>query len=406
LLDAFFIGHVRSGLSESPFGITEQLSLDWPIFLAHVILLACLLPMAAIDLQYYWVDVRFTNLATLCGFVMHTLWTPRHSADWIRPGCTTAVMSLLALMGLGLTWLLIALLRATQDPEEDQHPPVTPESPEPAPDESEVSDLPPTMLAPSRMWAWMLGVFLVTLFVLLWIDESGQADLKHVGRALVPLIFLLGLIIREGMVSRPADQEIVDTIYEERFDARQMALTELVTLIPAIVACLLGWYLMNRAESISEIFSTILHVKVNVPGVSMMSNWRPIEGFATAASGFMLAGALGWGVRIFFTLLFGKEAFGMGDVHLMAAAGCVAGWPVVLLAFFLTCGLALLGWLIALPVKRSRALPLGPWLSLSFLIVIIFYNQMLTWPLIARVPETLNLLLSQKPQFPMLEGIR
>ena len=73
LLDAFFIGHVRSGLSNSPFGLIDRLSQDWPILLAHIILFACLLPMSVIDLKYYWVDVRFTNVVIVAGFILHAL---------------------------------------------------------------------------------------------------------------------------------------------------------------------------------------------------------------------------------------------------------------------------------------------------------------------------------------------
>ena len=107
LIDAFFIGHVRSGLSGSPFGLTDQLSSDWPILLAHVILFACLLPMAVIDLKHYWVDVRFTNFATIAGFILHTLWTPKHSSEWIRPFDTTAAISFCAVIGLGCVWLVL-----------------------------------------------------------------------------------------------------------------------------------------------------------------------------------------------------------------------------------------------------------------------------------------------------------
>ena len=55
LLDAFFVGQVREGLSGSRFGLTDRLSYDWPIYLAHVILFACLLAMSTIDLEHYWV---------------------------------------------------------------------------------------------------------------------------------------------------------------------------------------------------------------------------------------------------------------------------------------------------------------------------------------------------------------
>ena len=121
LLDAFFIGHARAGVSDSPFGLTDRLSLDWPILAAHVVLFACLLPMSVIDLEHYWVDVRFTNLATIAGFVLHALWTPRHSAEWIRPSDTTAVMSVFAVVSLGIIWL-VRVCRVDADPDESEEP--------------------------------------------------------------------------------------------------------------------------------------------------------------------------------------------------------------------------------------------------------------------------------------------
>ena len=66
--------------------------------------------MSAIDLEHYWVDVRFTNLAAAAGFVLHTLWTPSYygqTANWHRPGDGLAVASILALVGLAITWLYL-----------------------------------------------------------------------------------------------------------------------------------------------------------------------------------------------------------------------------------------------------------------------------------------------------------
>jgi len=107
LLDAFMIEHVRSGLRDTPLGLTERLAADWPILLAHIVLFACLLAMSAIDLEHYWVDIRFTNLVTLAGFAAHTIWTPKYSSTWPRPYDTTSVMAILVLVGLALTWLLL-----------------------------------------------------------------------------------------------------------------------------------------------------------------------------------------------------------------------------------------------------------------------------------------------------------
>ncbi|MCP4249080.1 MAG: prepilin peptidase, partial [bacterium] len=59
IFDAFFVARVREGLLNQP-GLTWGVAQDWPVFLAHLVLFACLLAMAAIDLKEYWVDIRFT----------------------------------------------------------------------------------------------------------------------------------------------------------------------------------------------------------------------------------------------------------------------------------------------------------------------------------------------------------
>ena len=82
----------------------------------------------------------------------------------------------------------------------------------------------------------------------------------------------------------------------------------------------------------------------------------------------------------------------------MAAAGCVAGWPVVLLGFMLSCLLALVGWVATLPRKKTRAIPLGPWLAISFLVVVVFYQPIVNCGLVKRVIDAVNLLFLQNSQ--------
>lgn len=376
LLDAMFIGRVRAGLSLSQFGITDRLWYDWPILTAHIILFACLLAMSAIDLEHYWVDIRFTNFATLVGFACHTIWTPKHSLQWIRPMDSTAVVSLFALAGLAAVWIW-QVCRPAADPETSDDP----ESVSPDPFISTAAESRQsegkTFLPRSRAAGWVVAFLLLATFIALLLDESGTADLRHTGRALLPLLVFCCLIVVESTIPRPSDALIADAIEEERPYARRMVLSELATMIPVILAGAIGWWLMAGSGELPDRIAGALHSGSD-------GSWRPLLGFATAASGFLIGGALGWTIRIGFTLLFGKEALGTGDIHLMAAAGCVAGWPIVVLGFFLTCFLAMLGWLLTLPFKRTRALPLGPWLSVSFLFLVIFYDQVVEWSLIER----------------------
>jgi len=60
---------------------------------------------------------------------------------------------------------------------------------------------------------------------------------------------------------------------------------------------------------------------------------------------------------------------------------------------------------MTLPFKRSRAIPLGPWLSLSFLIVVIYYDSMLQWPIIARCLVAVDMLFFNNSQGVGMQGI-
>ncbi len=393
LLDAFFISDARAGLSRSPFGLTDELTFDWPIFLAHVILFACLLCMSAIDLEHYWVDVRFTNFAVLLGFVLHTLWTPPHSREWIRPGDATAVVALFAVFGLAIVhivrayWTVHAVEATPEEPAED------PSAGEPAP-EAQPASRPNPFQAPSRGFAWAACLLLFGLFVGLATVARSPNPGKPNARGLLPVLLFFALILRESTIARSSDEEIVAAIEEERSSARATALRELALLLPAVALGVLGLALMLRGGDVAERMSDVLHARIPLPGLSLLRNWTPLWGLGTAAAGFVITGAVGWTVRILFTLWFGKEAFGTGDIHLMAAAGCVAGWPVAVLGFILASVLALIGWLLVLPFKRTRALPLGPWLSLSFFIVVIFYEPLVHSSLIRQMIETAQYLLT------------
>lgn len=412
LLDAFMIGRIRAGFTEWSFSLTERLAADWPILLAHVVLFACLFSMSAIDLEHYWVDIRFTNLATVVGFALHAVWTPKSSAAWYRPGDTLAIASFGAMLGLGLIWLWFVCQPFVDEEDYGEGPSegsfgveaaagsdaaqpeagVDPGLAPPMNASTEAVQPAVTDLRPSRLLAWVTAaVFLALLASLITVEVAG-VKLPHWPRAMVPLALFLAMILSESRVQRHADHAIVQAIEAERFSARRMAAWELAVLLPAIAGAAVGVWLMADAVA-GQRLSEVLHWEARASWMPPRWHWQPVYGLATAASGYVAAGAIGWAVRIVFTLLLGREAFGTGDIHLMAAAGCVAGWPAVLMGFVLTCVLAIVGWGLTFPFKRSKAIPLGPWLALAFLIVAVFFDVLVQWPYVARLVQAVKMLL-------------
>jgi leader peptidase (prepilin peptidase) / N-methyltransferase len=103
------------------------------------------------------------------------------------------------------------------------------------------------------------------------------------------------------------------------------------------------------------------------------------SGLLGSMFGALIGGFVVWLTRILGTLAFGREAMGMGDVHLMAAVGAVVGAGASTVAFFLApfFGLVLAVYLLATGTKRE--LPYGPYLSLATAFVMLFYCPIAAW---------------------------
>jgi len=80
--------------------------------------------------------------------------------------------------------------------------------------------------------------------------------------------------------------------------------------------------------------------------------------------------------------LFGREALGMGDVKLAAAAGFFLGWKTILVALYLGFVLAFVAIILGKLYKRQRQdayLPLGPFLTISFIAFVYWGQQIWQW---------------------------
>lgn len=154
---------------------------------------------------------------------------------------------------------------------------------------------------------------------------------------------------------------------ESGVNPRKEILREVLFLSPAIILAVIAYFLVT-GPWIGTAWRNLNNEAVSGRFAAHFA------GFQAALFGYLIGGLWVWGTRILGTLGFGKEAMGLGDVHIMAAVGAVTGWIVPSIAFFAAPFLGLI-WALYLWLGRGqRELPYGPWLAAASLLVIIFYD--------------------------------
>ena len=139
-----------------------------------------------------------------------------------------------------------------------------------------------------------------------------------------------------------------------------------------------------RREVGKEVLFLILPVGGAVLGYVLSQMRGPEGGFGETWQtlggvllGYLVGGGIVWATRILGTLGFGKEAMGLGDVHLMAAVGAVIGWRDVILAFFIApffgiLAAVLMAGVAALVKGKVRVIPYGPYLCAASVVVMVW----------------------------------
>jgi len=166
----------------------------------------------------------------------------------------------------------------------------------------------------------------------------------------------------DSNVAGPAD------LWLEYPHARREMVRELVFLGPVVALALVGWMAARRAAGPWE---TDLVTGGLIPSVSVPL-W--LDAVAGALVGYLVGGAVVWAVRVLGSVLFRKEAMGLGDVHLMAGVGACVGWIDPVIAFFLAAPVGLYVELVrrvSVPGAARRAMPFGPSLAAATVLVLI-----------------------------------
>ncbi|MBL8963890.1 MAG: prepilin peptidase [Phycisphaeraceae bacterium] len=149
--------------------------------------------------------------------------------------------------------------------------------------------------------------------------------------------------------------------------ARREVLKESVFLGPIVAGAMAGMLLAMRLSG-PWIFD--VNRGESVPAIPVPL-WLDV--LAGVIGGYLIGGGVVWAVRILGTLGFGREAMGMGDVHLLAAVGACVGWIDATLAFFGAAFVGLAYAAVAAVFKGfRRAMPYGPHIAVAAALVILF----------------------------------
>lgn len=350
--DAIVVAKVMPGGGSMPS--------DWPMVVAVLFLFAGLLAGSVMDLETYSIHIQIPVLTIVAAVICHAIRGLPTGGDQNATLLPPALCGIGLAMGVG--WLVsLPFQKPAAQPNHD--PPVPP-------DTSIRSDPAPVPIQPPWRFQPIPVLLLVTIVVGL---SAWQALAPSVGfhmaippagqRAIVGSGVLLLILILASLESRESDVRIVDDLERERPLARAMALRELASFLPALVAGAVALAWLRYGGHVGHTWKSLLTVK------ALQGEWSShAAGGLHALAAAILAAAVGWAVRILGTLAFGKEAFGSGDIFIMASIGAVGGLWLVVVGFLVSSILALVGVLATSFKKTSRAIPFGPWLALGALV--------------------------------------
>ncbi len=292
----------------------------WPTYVIWVVLFSCLTAATIIDARTYHIPMVLTWVPALVGVLFHL-----GHALWVQYG------GLHLMFARGWTWTI------------------------PTPS---VND-----------WPWigaslggMLGLLLSNILLSRGVMRRSFADYDEWESQALGQRQEAG-----GGPGGPGEPAATTDLWIRYPHARREMLRELIFLAPCVGLGLAGAGLAVKLGGPWSVHPATGAALAGMPAPL----WLTVLG--GSLMGFLIGGGFLWLMRIVFSLALGKEALGLGDIHLMAAVGACLGWIDATLAFF---GAALVGlvWTILgaiLGGKIKRAMPFGPYLAIATLLIVL-----------------------------------
>ncbi len=356
----------------------------WPTLLIILCLSGSFVAATLIDARTYLIPIALPWFATTVAIVvhpLHALWIQSShgglqdgSFAWTIPTPTGAWLgaSLGGAIGVGVSALLLAIglmPRSFGDYEawEAQHVADRDATATPDVEAADSPEPPENLRLVIRRTLLFTGPAVALMFVGFTIGLRTGFPFQGMSIGL-GLGLILGLVLRRLADRTPADEP---DFLQYPFARREMG-KELLFLAPIAGLGALGAWLTASSGALEALGSA--------PPL-----W--LRALAGALLGYLVAGGVVWLTRIGGTLALNTEAMGIGDVHLLAAAGAALGWIDPLLAFFTApfFGIAwvILGLIFRRLLKASgSALPYGPHLAAATIVILLckpLYESLLSW---------------------------
>jgi prepilin signal peptidase PulO-like enzyme (type II secretory pathway) len=354
-------------------------SQTWPTFVVLLVLLSCLVAMTIIDARTFTIPPMLTTVPVVLALIVHPIhaaivgplshraghtpsqpgwmWaiaTPdRYRWDWI-------VASIGGTLGLALA---IGLVRLKLLPQSFADYAEWEESVRKNRGAAATPTVPPSGEQPTEPDT-----------------TSGEPGSVQQITAVSPPIESSGNVASQAAVASPAAPdpaplpmadagEDPSELWIQYPHARREVIKELIFLAPCLGLAMAGWHLARWHWGIA--YNPAIDMVVPAAGSHVAPLWLTV--LSGVLWGYLIGGGIVWAVRILGSLAFGKEAMGLGDVHLMAAVGACLGWIDSGLAFMGAAFVGLFWFLLATAFSGAfrRTMPYGPYLAVSTLLVIL-----------------------------------
>jgi leader peptidase (prepilin peptidase) / N-methyltransferase len=362
------------GRAMRPEFTADGLMRTWPVFVAILFLIGALVSITLIDAKTFMIPLSIPLIASAVGIVAHTgnaiwiqatrgglragetVWAiPTVSGGWLGAAIGAAGGLVIANVLLRLQILPVSFADYADWEKSHQSTLAAAGSTDHKAPAASGPPLRVVLLRTLYLTGPAIALMLVGFTLALPIGKPIQGMVAGAAGGLLVGLFLRRLVPDSGTSD-------ADPVWVQYPHARREMVKELLFLLPTIGLAVVGFWLARNGGPLAEWFES--------PPL-----W--LRALGGSVMGYLAGGGLIWGTRILASFVFGKEAMGLGDVHLMAAVGAVLGWVNPILAFF-TAPFFGLAWAAAsvlfkrfLP-RIGSALPYGPHLAAGALVALYF----------------------------------